>query len=194
MNLHQTGFKYDVFLSFADEDRIFATNYLHTPLRKAGYDVFWHYSDFIAGLTIDENMIRATKLCRRVIFVCSKHFDKSEFCQKELKYALHSHYSDYHGEYRRIIPLVIRGGECSKELKQLHPIEIKSPGTSKGEVKKLIKRLYLGKAVIVNGFGKQKMCNTACTYIKICSTSHRYYIAYKVNHTTSSSLHKLHNH
>lgn len=140
-----TDFEHDVFLSFADEDRTFATKSIRDPLRKKGYSVFWHYSDFIAGITIDENIIRATKLCRRVIFVCSEHFCKSEFCQKELKYALHSHYSEYSGRYRRVIPLVVQE-ECPKELQQLHPILV--TGTSennKDKGQKLIKRLNLGK-------------------------------------------------
>lgn len=136
-----------MFLSFADEDRTFATSNLCTPLKKKGYSVFWHYSDFIAGLTIDENIIRATRLCRRVIFICSEHFHKSEFCQKELKYALHSHYSEYNGKYRRVIPVVIKGGECTKELQQLRPVEVtKTADTHKDEVQKLLKRLYLGKS------------------------------------------------
>ena len=142
-----TGFKYDVFLSFAEEDRLFATNCLRVPLRKKGYNVFWHYSDFIAGITIDENIIRATKLCRRVIFVCSEHFHKSEFCQKELKYALHSHYSEYNGKYRRVIPLVVQDGECTQELQHLHPIlSIKTSDSCKKEAKNLINRLQLGKS------------------------------------------------
>ena len=141
-----TGFEYDVFLSFADEDRSFATTYLYVPLRKKGYNVFWHYNDFIAGVTIDENIIRATKLCRRLIFVCSKHFHTSEFCQKELKYALHSHYSEYNGKYRRVIPLVLQDGECTKELQHLHPIvRIKTFNNSKDEAKNLIDRLQLGR-------------------------------------------------
>ena len=141
-----TGFEYDIFLSFADADRSFVTDYLQVPLKEKRYNVFWHYCDFIAGLTIDENIIRATKLSRIVIFVCSEHFHKSEFCQKELKYALHSHYKKYYGKYRRVIPLVTQDGECTKELQQLHPIRAKNiTNGSTGSSQKLIKRLCLGK-------------------------------------------------
>ena len=141
-----TDFEYDIFVSFADTDRSFATDYLRVPLKDKGYSVFWHHSDFIAGLTIDENIIRATKLSRTVVFICSEHFHKSEFCRKELKYALHSHYKEYNGKYRRVIPLVIQDGECIKELRHLHPIRVaKTTDVSSDNVKKLIKRLYLGK-------------------------------------------------
>ena len=142
-----TDFEYDVFLSFADEDRTFTTSNLCTPLRKKGYSVFWHYSDFIAGLTIDENIIRAINLCRRVIFICSEHFHKSEFCQKELKYALHSHYSEYNGKYRRVIPVVFKGGEYTKELQQFHPVEVtRTADTQEDKIHELLKRLHLGKS------------------------------------------------
>lgn len=148
ISFHSTDFEYDIFLSFADEDRTFATDYLCTPLKQKGYEVFWHYSDFIAGLTIDENIIRATKLCRRVVFVCSEHFHRSEFCQKELKYALHSHYGEYKGKYRRVIPVVVQDGECTRELRQLHPIGVtKTTDISKDEIQKLIKKLNLGKLI-----------------------------------------------
>ena len=118
--------------------------------------MFWHYCDFIAGLTIDENIIRATKLSRTVIFICSKYFHTSEFCQKELKYALHSHYKEYNGKYRRVIPLVIQDGECTKELQQLHPIRamnITSASTSNSQ--KLIKRLHLGMSSVVKFKGEK---------------------------------------
>lgn len=145
--LYYTDFEYDIFLSFADADRSFVTDYLCVPLKERGYSVFWHYCDFIAGLTIDDNIIRATKLSRTVIFVCSEHFHKSEFCQKELKYALHSHYKEHNGKYRRVIPLVIQDGECTKELKQLHPITVKNmTNESIGNSHKLIKKLHLGKS------------------------------------------------
>ena len=126
------------------------TDHLHIPLKAKGYSVFWHYYDFIAGLTIDENIIRATKLSRTVIFVCSKHFHTSEFCQKELKYALHSHYKEYNGKYRRVIPLVIQDGECTKELQQLHPIRaMNTTSASITNRQKLIKRLHLGTPSVV---------------------------------------------
>ena len=128
-------------------DRSFVTDHLHVPLKERGYKVFWHYCDFIAGLTIDENIIRAIKLSRTVVFVCSQHFHKSEFCQKELKYALHSHYKEYNGKYRRVIPLVIQDGECTKELQQLYPIRVKNiTNGSTGNKQNLIKKLHLGKS------------------------------------------------
>ena len=137
-----------MFLSFADEDRRFTTDNLCIPLKRKGYNVFWHYSDFIAGLTIDENIVRAIKLCRRVIFLYSEYFHKSEFCQKELRYALHSHYSEYNGKYRRVIVVMAQGKQCIKELQQLQPLEVTmASDTSKRGVQKLIKRLQLGKSL-----------------------------------------------
>ena len=111
--------------------------------------MFWHHCDFVAGLTIDENILRAIKLGQTVIFVCSEHFHKSEFCQKELKYALHSHYKEYNGNYRRVIPLVIRDGECTKELKQLQPIRVTTrTNETKDYGHKTVKKLCLGNSFV----------------------------------------------
>ena len=137
-----------MFLSFADRDKDIVKTILYYPLRKNGYRVFWHLSDFIAGLTIAENMLTAIRKSRWIVFVCSEHFEQSEFCQQELRFGLNSHYSTYKGRYRRVVALVLDEGCCPAKLKQLHPIKL----TSKQEqhrptrlhIKALIRRLHFG--------------------------------------------------
>ena len=142
------GFEYDVFLSFADEDRDFVQKTLHEPLARRSYRVLFHLSDFIAGMTIEDNIIRAVNISRVVIFVCSKHFSKSSFCQTELKYAMESHYGQYQGRYRRVIPIVI-GGECPTQLNTFRIRPIRAPSDiwdyNEGSIMDLIKTLKLGK-------------------------------------------------
>ena len=146
-----TDFKYDIFLSFADEDKEFVKEYLYDPLKRKGYEVFWHLSDFIAGMTIAENMLKAIGNSRWVIFVCSEHFARSDFCQQELKFGLDSHYNKYKGQYRRVIPLVIQKGSCPHTLTQLKPIDhtLREGHTpNKRDSHDIIKRLNFGEICV----------------------------------------------
>lgn len=145
--VQSTDFKYDIFLSFADEDKVFVKEYLYNPLKCKGYEVFWHLSDFIAGMTIAENMLKAIRDSRWLIFVCSEHFARSDFCQQELKFGLDSHYNKYKGKYRRVIPLVIQKGSCPQTLTQLKPINHtlrEGPTPNKRDIHDIIKMLNFG--------------------------------------------------
>ena len=137
-------FEFDVFLSFADEDKDFVENYLYDPLKRKGFLVFWHHSDFIPGLTISENIIRAVQTSRRVVFVCSEHFHKSDFCQKELKFGVDSHYNKYKGRYRRVVPVVIQEGQCPSVLRQLRPINVDSNKLKASSDQHVVKQLNFG--------------------------------------------------
>lgn len=142
-----TDFEFDVFLSFAEEDKAFVTKYLYDPLKKQGYLVFWHHSDFIPGLTINENILRAVQISRRIVFVCSEHFHRSDFCQKELKFSVDSHYNKYKGKYRRVVPIVIQDGQCPKELRQLRPIRVNVKKLRISSNLTVVKKLKFGKQV-----------------------------------------------
>ena len=139
------GFKYDVFLSFAEQDRDFVERVLYVPLTDKGYIVFWHHEDFICGYTIDQNIVRATQLSRRIIFVCSEHFQCSIFCQKELKFGLHCHYKD---RTRRVIPIVLQEEYCPDDLKHFNQIRVNNMNINTlTEIERLIHRLDLGKII-----------------------------------------------
>lgn len=146
------GFEYDVFLSFADDDREFAQKILYEPLTSKGYRVLLHLTDFIAGVTIEDNISRAVKISRVVIYVCSEKFNQSSFCQTELKYGMESHYNKYKGRYRRVIPVWI-GGKCPSELNtfRIRPIKASElvEDYSKESIECLLKSLHLGR--LTNG-------------------------------------------
>lgn len=98
-------------------------------------------------MTIEDNIIRAVKISRVVLYVCSQNFTKSTFCQSELKYGLESHYGAYKGQYRRLVPIVI-DGECPTELNTFRMRPIKASGSvdsyDKNAINKLLKTLKLG--------------------------------------------------
>lgn len=142
------GFEYDVFLSFADDDKEFAQKILREPLERKGYRVLLHLTDFIAGMTIEDNIVRAVNTSRTVIFVCSERFNQSIFCQTELKYGMESHYNEFKGCYRRVIPVWI-GGECPAQLNTFRIRPIKTTASvedyNRNTICCLIKSLCLGK-------------------------------------------------
>ena len=82
-----TEFSYDVFLSFADEDREVVERELKEPLEASGYTVCWHHTAFIAGWTILQNMEHHIGCSRMVVVLLSNSFDESKFCQHELNIA-----------------------------------------------------------------------------------------------------------
>ncbi len=84
-DLFQT--EYDVFLSFAEEDFVFAETSLKMPLEKLGYKLCWHHDAFIPGYTVVENMERSIYKSRTTIVLLSNSFMMSEYCQRELAIA-----------------------------------------------------------------------------------------------------------
>ena len=76
--------EFDIFLSFAEEDREAAENVIKKPLEKMGYNVCWHHDAFVPGFTIDDNMERSIFKSRFIVALISNAFLHSEFCQTEL--------------------------------------------------------------------------------------------------------------
>ena len=80
--------KYDVFISFAEDDRKVVESMIKEPLESKGYKVCWHHDEFLPGCTIFENMEKFIYESRFVIMLLSDGFMKSEFCLKELQICL----------------------------------------------------------------------------------------------------------
>ena len=79
------------------------------------YKVSWHLQDFIAGLTIEEQIMEAVMQSRKIIFVFSENFMKSSWCALELQYALHRLLKT---QTRCVIPIAVSDGAVPKELKR----------------------------------------------------------------------------
>ena len=135
-----TDYEFDVFLSFAEADKEFTETNIHIPLMNKLYRVFWHYEHFKPGLTIMENIIRAVKLSRRTIFVCSRRFMKSEFCKKEMDYCLRVQEKEH---TRRVIPVVLEEC-CPEEFKRFNQIRLSGKEMDDNEIKQFLLRLKLG--------------------------------------------------
>lgn len=107
-----------------------------------------HLTDFIAGVTIEDNILRAVKISRVVVYLCSKNFNQSSFCQTELKYGMESHYNQYGGRYRRVIPVWI-GEECPAQLNTFRIRPIRTAGSvqdhDEESINGLLRSLHLGK-------------------------------------------------
>lgn len=135
-------YEYDVFLSFADEDRVFVTKNVYIPLKCKGYSIFWHYEHFRPGIGITENIQCAVRMSRRTVFVCTKHFSQSEFCLQELAYCLDVQRRE---KMRRIIPIVVEEDFCPKELMGFNQIRVRQNcDMNSEEVEAFIVKLNLG--------------------------------------------------
>lgn len=51
---------------------------------QPSYRVCWHHADFLAGRTILDNINEAVEKSRKVVFVFSNSFPKSDYCMAEL--------------------------------------------------------------------------------------------------------------
>ena len=76
--------EYDVFLSFAEEDREAAELLVKEPLEQCGYLVCWHHEAFLPGYTIEDNMEMHIYKSRFTVALISEAFLASEFCLTEL--------------------------------------------------------------------------------------------------------------
>lgn len=97
--------KYDIFLSFANEDMEITETRIKVPLEERGYVVCWHHRDFIAGRPIIENMTIAVGASRMTVVVLSEAFTGSKFCIDELELAM---LRTKQTKRRCIVPVLLR--------------------------------------------------------------------------------------
>ena len=81
MNGKRVAFEYDVFLSFAEEDKKDVEDGLRHPLEKKGYHVCWHHTDFLAGRQITDNIEGNITASRKTVVVLSSDFYNSPHCR-----------------------------------------------------------------------------------------------------------------
>ena len=81
-------YEYDVFVSYADEDRGFVRNEIVEKLENDNkMTLLVHDRDFIAGEFVGDNIIKAVTNSRKTLIVLSKDFLKSQWCMYELNMA-----------------------------------------------------------------------------------------------------------
>ena len=81
-------YRFDAFVSYADEDIIFVKDKLIQQLEeREGFKLCIHHRDFIPGCSIDENILNGIHYSRKVIFVISNSFLQSRWCLYEVNAA-----------------------------------------------------------------------------------------------------------
>ncbi|XP_052090822.1 toll-like receptor 4 [Mytilus californianus] len=84
----EKSYRFDAFISYADEDRLFVTKSVKTKLEEEGnLRLCIHHRDFIPGCDIADNIINAIHQSRKVIFIITEAFLKSEWCMYEVHMA-----------------------------------------------------------------------------------------------------------
>ena len=107
---------FDVFLSFADEDKEATERLIKEPLETRGYEICWHHDDFMPGKNISENIDDNIRDSRKVLFVLSEDFFKSLHCVRELDTSIRKLKKT---KTRCVVPILLR--DCERLL----PTDIK---------------------------------------------------------------------
>lgn len=111
------GFIYDAFICAHDECRELIEEkillHLETDCHPP-YRICWHLRNFVAGVSIMENITDAVYQSRKVVFVFSEHFMESSFCCMELEQAMHRLLKS---RTRCIIPIALSENAVPKEIK-----------------------------------------------------------------------------
>ncbi len=82
----------------------------------APYRVCWHLRDFVAGLSITEQIADAVSNSRKVLFVFSERFPESKYCQFELQLAMKRLVDT---NTRCLVPMATSEGVVPRRVKQL---------------------------------------------------------------------------
>lgn len=80
-------YKYDVFISYANENYRFATGEMYETLSSAGLSLCLHQKDFLPGNYIAENILKAIKDSRITLILLSPAFLESKWCIYEFNMA-----------------------------------------------------------------------------------------------------------
>ena len=110
--------EYDVFIAFANTDEDLGMSILEI-LEEKGCKVCYHERDFIPGMSITENIVRAVKKSKRTLCLVTENFIQSGCCTEEFR---QSHNKDIRLKKRRLVvllvdPSVIEMDEISMELR-----------------------------------------------------------------------------
>ena len=86
-NEDNDDYKYDIFISYANDDYRFVTVEMYNGLDAAGISMCLHQKDFLPGTYIAENILRAIKSSRKTVIVLSPAFLDSKWCMYEFNMA-----------------------------------------------------------------------------------------------------------
>ena len=108
-------YKYDAFISYADEDQDFVHGEMLTKLEgNFSFKLCLHSRDFVPGRDIAGNITNAIHTSRRTVIVISTHFIQSYWCMFEFNMARME--SLYSREGERVLFLLLYEEVPAKEL------------------------------------------------------------------------------
>lgn len=84
---NQSDFKYDAFVSYAEEDRPFVEKLISELEAEDRLRLCIHHRDFVPGYNVAENVITAVNKSRKTIVILSPNFVKSDWCKYEIHIA-----------------------------------------------------------------------------------------------------------
>ncbi|XP_024139373.1 toll-like receptor 1 isoform X2 [Oryzias melastigma] len=87
--LKNASFSYHAFISYSHQDSDWVDSQLVPSLEGNGFSLCIHERDFVPGEWILDNIINCVESSYKTLFVLSKHFVKSEWCNYELFFAQH---------------------------------------------------------------------------------------------------------
>ncbi|KAM7377782.1 hypothetical protein PAMA_012936 [Pampus argenteus] len=87
--LKNVSFSYHAFISYSHQDSGWVDSQLLPSLEADDFSLCIHKCDFVPGNWIIDNIINCVKSSYKTLFVFSKHFIQSEWCNYELFFAQH---------------------------------------------------------------------------------------------------------
>jgi hypothetical protein len=84
---HQSDFRYDAFVSYAEEDKPFVEKLVSQLEAEGDLSLCIHDRDFVPGISIAENIFTSVNRSRKTIVVLSPNFVESEWCKYEIHIA-----------------------------------------------------------------------------------------------------------
>lgn len=87
--LKNASFDYHAFISYSHQDSNWVDSQLVPSLEGNGFSLCVHERDFVPGEWILDNIINCVESSYKTLFVLSKHFVQSEWCNYELFFAQH---------------------------------------------------------------------------------------------------------
>ncbi|XP_039616592.1 toll-like receptor 1 isoform X1 [Polypterus senegalus] len=87
--LGSASFLYHAFISYSHHDLPWVESYLVPNLEEAGFKLCIHQRDFVPGDWIIDNIINCVENSYKTLFILSKNFVQSEWCNYELFFAQH---------------------------------------------------------------------------------------------------------
>jgi formylglycine-generating enzyme required for sulfatase activity len=135
VNVEQTKYIYDVFVSYSHTDQEWVRNELLPRLERAGLKVIIDYRDFEPGATLLTEMERAVLESRKIVMVLTPAYLGSQWTGFERTLA---QVSDPGARHRRLLPVVLRQCAIPLELRNLVRVDLTPSQPHEAQFRRLL--------------------------------------------------------